>query len=60
MLEKHLTKFNIHYDEMLRKLGVEGNVLNLIKNTGEKPTVKFILFFFSAVSSLKSSSLFLN
>lgn len=38
MWGKHLTKFNIHSDKSFRKLAVEGNVLNLIKNTSENPT----------------------
>ena len=36
MLKKHLTKFNIHFiikQKLLIKIGVEGNILNLIMNT---------------------------
>ena len=36
MPKKHLTKFNIHFiikQKRLRKIGVEGNILNLIMNT---------------------------
>ena len=34
--EKNLTKFNIHFmikQKLLRKIGVEGNILNSIMNT---------------------------
>ena len=36
MPKKHLTKFNIQFiikQKLLRKIGVEGNILNLIMNT---------------------------
>ena len=44
MQRKPLTKFNTHYDKKtLKKAGIEGTYLNIIKAIYDKPTTNIIL-----------------
>ena len=43
MKKKHLIKFNIHSEQKLTKVGIEGTYLSIIKGIYDKPTATVIL-----------------